>query len=158
MSPIRGPAPGPSLSHRTGVTLPELLIVVVCIGVLAAAVMPRITDLTARDKASAAAGLIQTDLERAFSTAARLRKTVILTADNAAKIYQVADSGAGTVRVTRRLTETEEYGVQTMTFSPTSIRIWPNGFASSPLTVTLTSHGATRVITMTRVGLIWRSQ
>lgn len=152
------PGRGTPPIRRAGLTLPELLIVVVCIGVLATMLAPRITRLTARDKASAAAALIQTDLERAFSTAARLRKTVTLTANNGARHYQVADSAGGAVRLTRRLDQTNEYGVETMTFSPTSITILPSGIASSGLTVTLTSHGATRVVQMTRVGLIWRSQ
>jgi type II secretory pathway pseudopilin PulG len=136
----------------------ELMMVVVIIGILGAVVIPRISRLTARTKATEAAAIVQRDLERAFSVAARLRKSVVLTADNSARVYIVADTAGGTVRITRNLGETGESGVQQMVFSPTTITILPNGIASAPLTVTLTSHGSTRVVNMTRVGLIRRSQ
>lgn len=132
--------------------------VVVIIGIGTAVAVPRITVLVARNKISEAAALVQRDLERSFSTAARLRKSVTLTADNASATYQVADALAGTVRLSRNLQQVGTLGVETMTFSPTVVTFLPNGIASSPITVTLTSHGATRVVTMTRVGLIRRSQ
>lgn len=158
MSPLRSPARGPSPSHRAGVTLPEMLIVVVCIGILAAAGIPRVARLTARDKASEAAAMVQRDLERAFSIAARLRKPVYINTNSATRSYQVVDSATATVRLSRQFDATNEYGVQTMTFSPSTVTVQPNGVASGPLTVTMTFLGATRVVAMTRVGLVRRTQ
>lgn len=136
----------------------EMLVVVVIIGVFSAIAIPRVTSLVARNKVSGASATVQRDLERAFSLAARLRRSVTLVADNSGKYYQVADAVGGTVRLNRNLAQSEGIGVETVTFSPTTLTIHPNGIASGPLTVTLTSHGATRVVTMTRVGLIRRSQ
>jgi type II secretory pathway pseudopilin PulG len=135
-----------------------MLIVVVVIGILIAAITPKISTLTARNKASAAAEMIQRDLERAFAIAARLRKPVQIVADNSALIYRVIDASGGTVRISRRLDGAGEFGVQTMTFSPTTVTVNPNGVASDSLAVTLTSMGATRRVSMTRVGLVRRSQ
>lgn len=148
----------PGGRSRRGMTLTEMLVVVVLIGILAAVIVPRITRLTSRNKASEASAVIQRDLERAFSIAARLRRPVYIRADNAARIYQVTDVSGDTLRIIRNLTEKGEIGIQTMTFSPTTVTVQPNGIASAPLTVTITSHGATRVVSMTRVGLIRRSQ
>jgi Tfp pilus assembly protein FimT len=136
----------------------EMLIVVVVIGILVSVALPRVSRLTARDKASAAAALVQADLERAFSTAARLREAVVIEGFNSQLRYEVRDASSGEVRLTRALEVRSEYGVQTMTFSPSVVTVQPNGIASAPLTVTLTSMGATRVISMTRVGLVRRVQ
>ncbi len=143
---------------RGGFTVTELLMVIVMIGILGAVMVPRITRLTARNKASEAAAVVQRDLERAFSIAARLRKAVVLTADNAGLYYQIADAVGGTVRVNRNLRQGAEVGVESMIFSPTTITVQPNGIASAPLTVKLRSHGAVRTVTMTRVGLIRRTR
>lgn len=143
---------------RGGFTVTELLMVIVMIGILGAVMVPRITRLTARNKASEASAVVQRDLERAFSIAARLRRAVVLTADNAGLYYQISDAAKGTVRLNRNLRQGAEVGVETMTFSPTTITVQPNGIASAPLTVTLSSHGAVRTITMTRVGLIRRTR
>lgn len=144
--------------RRAGFTLIEMLLVVVMLGILSVLIIPMVSRLTAREKVSEAAAIVQHDLERAFSTAARLRRAVVLTADNSALIYQVTDQVGGTLRLTRRLNATQDASVQTMTFSPATITFQPNGIASAALTVTLTSGGATRVVEMTRVGLIRRTQ
>jgi prepilin-type N-terminal cleavage/methylation domain-containing protein len=151
---ISRPAPSP----RAGITLIEMVIVVVVLGILAAAGIPKITELTARNKADQATAIVERDLERAFAIAGRLRQSVNIVANNGGKYYQVVDASGGSVRLNRRLFTTDEYGVQTMTFSPTTVTVRPNGTSDGPLTVTLVFAGATRQITMTRVGLVRRTQ
>ena len=143
---------------RRGLTLMELLLVIVMIGILGTVVLPRINDLTAHSKASEAAAVVQRDLERAFSIAARLRRPVYITADNSALIYRITDVSGDTLRIIRNLGETGEIGIQEMGFVPNQVTVQPNGIASSALRVRLTSHGTTRVVNMTRVGLIRRSR
>ncbi len=151
-------SPNPIGSGRAGITLIEMVIVVVVLGILAAAGIPKISQLTARTKANEATAIVQRDLERAFAIAARLRKPVYISADNAGRYYQVKDVAGDTIRLNRRLFATDEYGVQVMTFSPTTVTVQPNGVASSALQVDLTFLGAQRQVTMTRVGLVRRTQ
>ena len=159
-SPILGD-PGKAMhqtSDRAGFTALELVLVVVVVGVIGAIFLPQISGLTARNSLGKAADVVQADLEEAFTLAARLRKPVTLKADNSSHIYQVVDQTGGAVRLTRRLVLGQEFGVETMAFSSLNITIQPNGVASDTLGVTLTSRGSTRVISMTRVGLIRRTQ
>jgi prepilin-type N-terminal cleavage/methylation domain-containing protein len=143
---------------RRGFTMFELLLAVVIIGIMMAMFVPQISSLTGRSAVGKAAQVVQQDLARAFGLAARLRKPVIIQADNSQKIYQVVDESGGTVRLTRRLAVGQEFGVETMEFSSNSITIQPNGVASDTLGVTLTARGSTRHISMSLVGLIRRTQ
>lgn len=156
--PPTRPISRPARSPRAGITLIEMAIVVVVLGILAAAGIPKITELTARNKADQATAIVQRDLERAFAIAGRLRQSVNIVANNGGKYYQVVDASDGTVRLNRRLFTTDEYGVQTMTFSPTTVTVRPNGTSDGPLTVTLVFAGATRQVAMSRVGLVRRTQ
>ena len=142
---------------RLGFTMLELLLVIVIIGILGALAFPQISMLTGKSSVARAAQVVQQDLQRAFALSARLRKPVTLTADNTARIYQVTDA-AGSVLLTRRLAPGQDIGVQTMTFSPTTVTIQPNGVSSAAIGVTLTSNGSTRQVSMTRVGLVQRTQ
>ena len=136
----------------------ELLIVVVVLGVLAVAGLPRVGLISRKEKTSRAAQVVRTDIERAFGIAARLRKPVLLVFNNSAKSYQVIDESGGAVRFTRRLDDAGDMGVQSLAAFPASITIRPNGVASDTLNVLFTTTGTTRELSMTRVGLIRRVQ
>jgi type II secretory pathway pseudopilin PulG len=132
--------------------------VIAILGIMTAMVVPQVSRYTEKSEASRAAMVVQQDLERSFALAARLRQPMVLTADNAQHIYQLKDQTDDSVRLTRRLSLGQEFGVETMTFSNTSITIQPNGVASDSLGVTLTARNTTRHVSMTRIGLIQRTQ
>jgi prepilin-type N-terminal cleavage/methylation domain-containing protein len=142
---------------RSGFTLLEMLLVVVLVGVIGTMAIPQISRLTGRNSVGRAALVVRQDLQRAFALAARLRKPVTLTADNSSAIYQVTDA-SNNVLLVRRLSRSQEYGVETMTFAPTTLTIQPSGVASAAVIVTLTSGGSTRQVKMTAAGLIRRTQ
>lgn len=146
------------VAARRGVTMMELMLVVVVTGIIGAASVPKLSRLTARSNTSRAAEVVRSDLERAFAIAARLRKPVQIVADQNAHIYQIVDQTGGTVRLTRSLALKGDIGVETMTFYPTTVTIQPNGVASDSIGVTLTSRGSTQRVSMTRVGLVRRTQ
>ncbi|HEY3934559.1 MAG TPA: prepilin-type N-terminal cleavage/methylation domain-containing protein [Gemmatimonadales bacterium] len=154
-APLRGRGGG---SDRRGFTALEMTMVVVILGIITAMLVPQLSSLTEKSEAGRAAMVVQQDLERTFTLAARLRKPMVLSADNTQHIYQVKDQTDDTVRLTRRLNLGQEFGVETMTFSNTSITVQPNGVASDTLGVTLVSRNTIRHVSMTRVGLIQRTQ
>ena len=139
-----------------GFSLIELLLVVVILGLLAAAGLPKINLITRKEKATRAVYQVQLDIERAFAIAARLRKPVRLVFTSSSRLYQVVDDVGGTVRLTRRLDRNSDIGVDLIETRPTSITINPNGVASDTLNVEITSINTTRQLSMTRVGLIRR--
>lgn len=157
--PLRGTADGATFSSHdiAGFTLMEMVLVIVLIGIIGAMFFPQVSRMTGKNSVARAAQVVQQDLQRAFTLAGRARKPVTLTADNSAHTYQVTDP-SGNIMLTRRLSVGQEYGVETMTFNPTTLTIQPNGVSSDTLGVTLTSNGSTRYVSMTRVGLIRRTQ
>jgi prepilin-type N-terminal cleavage/methylation domain-containing protein len=142
---------------RRGFTALEMILVVVIIGIMGAMFFPQISRMTGKNSVARSAQVVQQDLERTFTLAGRLRKPVTLTASNSLHIYQVTDP-SGAVLLSRKLAVGQEYGVETMTFYPTTVTIQPTGVSSDSLGVTLTARGSTRYVSMTRVGLIRRTQ
>ena len=134
-----------------------MLLVIVIIGVMGAMMFPQISRMTGKNAVGRSAQVVQQDLQRAYTLAGRLRKPVTLTANNSSHAYQVTDA-SNNVLLSRNLATTQEYGVETMTFYPTTVTIQPNGVSSDTLGVTLVSKGSTRYVSMTRVGLIRRTQ
>lgn len=138
-----------------GFTLTEMLLVVAVIGILAAMLLPKTALVLTRAGTGQAAGIVALDLERAVTLAARERKPVRITCDCANGRYTVADRASGTVLLTRRVAGGDgQLNVQTLAFSATPIDIFPSGLVSAPLTVTLTSSGASRQVTMSAGGFV----
>ena len=131
--------------------------VIVIIGIMGAMFFPQISRMTGKDSVARSAQVVQQDLQRAFTLAGRLRKPVTLTASNSANSYTVTDPSSN-VLLSRQMKIGQEYGVETMTFYPTTVTIQPYGVSSDTLGVTLVSKGSTRYVSMTRVGLIRRTQ
>jgi Tfp pilus assembly protein FimT len=135
----------------------ELLLVIVIVGITGVLAFPQISRMTGKNSVARSAQVVQQDLQRAFTLAGRLRKPVTLTADNSNHAYQVTDASSN-ILLTRNLGTGQEYGVETMTFYPATLIIQPNGVSSDTLGVTLVSRGSARYVSMTRVGLIRRTQ
>lgn len=144
------------MGWRTGFSLAELLLVVVLLGMLAAIMVPKVYQITTRAKVNETAKTVANDLEQAVGLAGRLRKPVQL-AYLSGGVYTVRDratSPADTLRLTRNLGLTGYQGVGTMTFSTSPLTIYPNGLVSSSLTVTVTSSGYSRTVTLSPAGMV----
>jgi type II secretory pathway pseudopilin PulG len=138
-----------------GFTLTVMLLVIAVIGVLAATLFPKVSSVLARAGAGQAAGVVALDLERALTLAARERKQLRVACDCANGSYTVTDHASGTVLLRRRLGGAKGHqNVQTIAFSASPVDIFPSGLVSGPLTVSLTSNGASRQVTMSAGGLV----
>jgi prepilin-type N-terminal cleavage/methylation domain-containing protein len=138
-----------------GFTLIEMLIVVIVLGATASLVAPSVGRGVARARVRRAAAIVATDLELAFTTAARQRMPVRVTFSPSTLAYQVADRATGDVLMTRSFGAGSDMALSSLTVSATVFDIYPNGTATGPDTINLRSRTHTRRVIVTRAGLIW---
>ena len=143
--------------RRSGFSAIELIIVVVIIGLMAAAAMPRISRVVAEQRIRELQQVVAMDLEVAFALAQREHKPVSITFNTSTMVMSVTDR-AGTVLKTRYLGREKELSTTGVTFTPTAgITIFPIGLASAALTITVTNGTYTRTVAATRAGQVTKS-
>lgn len=138
------------LALRRGFTLIETIIVIVVIGLILRFALPGFSRTLRVGRVNRSAQVLSADVERAFSTAARQRKPVRIAWNGSAMQYTLTDRSSGTVLLTRPLGTA---GATSVTFSASPFDVFPGGFASSALTVTVTESDYTRRVRVTRAGL-----
>lgn len=134
----------------------ELLVVVVFVGILATMAAPKVSLLVGRSKVNQAAGVVAGDLEQAVTLAGRRRRPMVLSIESPG-VYTVRDratSGNDTVRLRRSIAIAGDAGVTSLTFSPTTVDLFPSGTVSSALTVTISGRGNTRTVTLSAAGQV----
>jgi prepilin-type N-terminal cleavage/methylation domain-containing protein len=144
------------MASRRGLTLVELLLVVVVLGILTVMIAPVISRVTTRARVNEATGVVAADLEQTVGLAGRLRKPMTLSLEGTGR-YVVKDratSPADTVRLRRNLAYSADQGVNSLTLEPSTITIFPNGLVSAALTVTIASNGYSRQITLSPAGQV----
>jgi prepilin-type N-terminal cleavage/methylation domain-containing protein len=139
---------------RAGFTLIEIMMVVTVAGTAAVMAFPKVAQTVNHSRVNQAATIVAGDLELASSLADRQRKPVRITISNAAKTVTVTDRASGNVLSKKAYGITSEYHLTTVSGSPTTIDLFPNGTVSQSLTLTFTLDGYTRHVTMTRAGQV----
>jgi prepilin-type N-terminal cleavage/methylation domain-containing protein len=143
---------------RGGFTAIEMLIVVVVIGVMAAAVMPRISRIVAEERVRKLQGAVATDLELAFAMASRQRKPVTVTYNASARTLDITDVATGTVLKSRYLGQSQSFSTTGAAFRPSGgITIFPAGLATAACTVVVANGDFRRRVAATRAGLVTKS-
>lgn len=143
---------------RGGFTAIEMLIVVVVIGIMAAAVMPRISRIVAEERVRKLQGAVAVDLELAFALANRERKPVTVTYNTSTSVLEVKDRATNTVLKSHYLGQNQGLSATAVSFSPTAgITIFPNGLATAAVTVLLINGEYIRRVAVTRAGLVTKS-
>ncbi|HVH66955.1 MAG TPA: GspH/FimT family pseudopilin [Gemmatimonadales bacterium] len=140
--------------NRRGFTMLELLIVIIIFSMLTLAAFPTISRVTAHSRVNQAASVVAQDLGQAISDAVRHRKPVRLARGADMTSITLSDRATGTVLSTRALGTVDAFKLDSVSLSVTPVDIFPNGFTSSPLTVTLWSGGYSRQVTMSRAGWV----
>ena len=137
-----------------GYTIPEMLLIVVILGILAAIGAPKIATVIRHQRVNKAAAIVVADLQNVFAMAGRQRAPVHLASNSSTFSYTFSDRKSGTVFLTRNLGSTSEYGIKTLTFNPATVDMFPNGIGSAPLTVTVGSGDYSRTITASTAGFV----
>lgn len=144
-----------SMRARAGFTLMEVLAVLVIVTALMGMALPRMSQNFATIRTQRAATVVASDLRLAYSLAERQRAPVAIVVDADAKLVRVRDRRVATrIYSENRFDASSEYSIQVMTSTRDSLIVFPNGLAQNDLTVTLTSAGVSRTVTMNRAGQV----
>jgi Tfp pilus assembly protein FimT len=146
------PSQGRAGRCGTGVSLIEVSLALIVLGVIMLIGMPKVGETIALHRLDRATALVASDLENAFAIAAREGKPIRLACSCDSGRYQLTDRSGRTVRVARTLTADSSYAVEGLAFSTTPVDIFPSRTASSADTVTISSGGYARRIVMTTSG------
>src|SRR6476646_423186 len=138
---------------RAGFTLIEVLLIVVIIGLLVAFMVPRVGATIQHARVNRAANAVAGDLELAFTMAARQRRPIRLTTTGTTT-YTMSDRIGGTLRASRNLGAASEFKLDTLSFTPATIDVFPSGVSTAALTVAVTANGYTRQVILSRGGQI----
>lgn len=154
VAPGKKAGPQALLACRRGYTLVEATSVIVIFSILTGAMLPRVSPTVTRVSVTRGANVIAQDLEHGFTLASRQQQPVVLTAVPSQRGYTLTDRGTGTVLSSRSFAPGNGLAVDSVQMTPSTIQIFPTGFASGPVTVTLWSRGASRTVTASRTGIV----
>jgi prepilin-type N-terminal cleavage/methylation domain-containing protein len=140
--------------ERAGFTVIELIIVILIFSMVTSVALPAIARITTHSRVNQAAMVVGHDLTVAASAAARQRKPIRITLGGDRQSFTVADRASATVLQTRWLGPDTQYGLDSVYFSASPVDLFPSGFASNALIVTLSARGYSRQVTMSRAGWV----
>jgi hypothetical protein len=121
---------------------------------LTVAVSPTISRITTHSRVNQATMVVAHDFAVTLTNAARERKPMRLARGPDKQSITVTDRTSGKVLSTRGLGAGDAYQLDSVAFSVTPVDVFPNGFTSSALTVTLWAGGYARQVTMSRAGWV----
>ena len=139
---------------RPGFTLPEMLIVIVIVVLIAAMAFPATAKTIRRGRINQAANVVAADLETAVSYAARQRKPIRIAHAPGAKSFTIVDRATGAVIRRRELGQESEWKIAAVSFSSASVDVFPAGVTSGALTVQVGDGSYTRQVRLSRAGLV----
>ncbi|HKV70135.1 MAG TPA: type II secretion system protein [Gemmatimonadales bacterium] len=138
-----------------GFTMIELMIVIILLGVLTAVSFPTVSRVTTHSRVNQAAMVVAQGLMTTVSNASRERKPMRIARGADLRSITVTDRVSGTLLSTRKLgAGGDAYVLDSVSFSVTPVDVFPSGFTSSALTVTLWANGYSRKVTMSRAGWV----
>ncbi len=136
-----------------GFTMLEMLIVIVVFAMLATLSLPTMSRVYSHSRVNQAAVAVAHDLSQAVSEAARERKPIRIARGADLKSITVTDRQSGTLLQTVWLGP-ESYQLDSIALSISPVDLFPNGFTSNALTVTLWARGYSRQVTLSRAGWV----
>ena len=150
--PLKAPEWSTTFRNRSGVTLVEWMTVIVILGTMFAIALPKVNNDIRQRRVISAAGALNADIPEAFSLAARQRKPVTLSYDAASGEVRVTDVATDTIYHRRALRGTSEYMLDSVTMTPASVQVFPNGVSSSAFTIRIANGTFVRQLIVARTG------
>jgi prepilin-type N-terminal cleavage/methylation domain-containing protein len=140
---------------RRGFSLLELLVVLVISGVITGLSMSKFSSYLARERVARAAEGIANDLRTGFAIPGRVRRPVQIRVDTTAMMLLITDRAQSTTyRKTAFGSRYNLRGGNVAYYPASALEIYPNGFASDTMLITLTSNGFTKKVWVSKGGMV----
>jgi prepilin-type N-terminal cleavage/methylation domain-containing protein len=153
--PYHGPLPGAAAGQRrTGFSMLEMLTVMIIVALLIAIAVPKMARIIRHERVNRAAQVLVADLQNAFAMAGRQRAPVRLQFDPALLTYTFADRATGTLYQTRVMNKASEFALTSLTATPSTIDVLPNGIASVAFAVVVAQGDYSRQVTASSAGFV----
>jgi Tfp pilus assembly protein FimT len=144
------------LLNRRGFSIVELFTVLVIMLVVGALSMSKFSAYLAHERVTKATVGLADDLRMAFAVPGRSRRPVRIWCDTARMQMLVTDRGQTTTY--RKTAFGSRYNLKStnVRYYPSSawIEIYPNGFASDTMVITLSSNGYSRSLKVSKGGMV----
>jgi type II secretory pathway pseudopilin PulG len=145
------------LRSRRGFSLLELVVLLVFVGIVGVASTGKVSAIRAQQQVARGASLIQTQMEQAFALAGRNRAPIRLSWNSTTLVLSATDR-AGTTTYGRVYLSNYGFKSSEIAVTTTPVEVFPNGFASDTLSITITTTRGTNTYTkrvrMSRAGLV----
>lgn len=138
---------------RAGFTLLEAIIALTLMALMAAVGLPRMHSIMARQQVDRTAAMAAADMRAAFTSAARGRIPVRITVPSNGSSYLITNVATGDT-IIRKDFSTGDITVKGITGSTVTVDVFPNGMAAAPDTVTVSTTGYSRKLSISRVGFV----
>ena len=144
------------LLNRRGFSIVELFTVLVIMLVVGALSMSKFSAYLAHERVTKATVGLADDLRMAFAVPGRIRRPVRIWCDTARMQMTVTDRGQTTTY--RKTAFGSRYNLKStnVSYYPSSawIEIYPNGFASDTMVITLSSNGYSPSLKVSKGGMV----
>jgi prepilin-type N-terminal cleavage/methylation domain-containing protein len=146
--------------RRSGFTVIELLVAMAVFGAVAMISVRAVGDTIRRDRVAKTGAIVASDIEQAFSIAARLREPVRMVVDRTNKRFTIQDRNVTpTIYKTRSFATSGQYGVDSLASNRDTVDIMPNGIATAQLNLSMIikSRGGelySKTVRVSRGGLV----
>ena len=127
--------------------------VIATAGVLMTLVIWRTGPALERARARQAIAAVASDLQYAQMLAARQREPVVVIVNTGLKLILIRSRG-GTIFRQRFVGPDTEYGLDTLTVTNGTVEVFPNGVATSSMTVRAATAGYSREVRLSRAGQV----
>ena len=140
-------------ASRFGYSIVELVVALVIVGVVAALGLPKIRNITNQNRVLRGAQALQVEVQQAFALAGRNRAPVTVSWNSSVVELQVADRAGSTVY---RRANLRGYGLEGVDVSvtPAVLTVFPNGIAGDSLLIRVSKSGYSRVVRVSRAGMV----
>lgn len=136
-----------------GFTLVEVLTVLTIVATTTAIALPRLNRNVRQSRVASLAGVLTADVDAAFSLASRSRRPIVIAYDAASAELRISDRNAGTIYRRRPVGASSDFRLDSASLTPSSVVIFPRGYASAAFSVFVRSGVTSRRIDVTRTGL-----